>query len=81
MIRFIPDYEQEMNQRQLDEVQKWCNELSVSPKQGDCVHHIGMESTVLIATGINGIGYKILDACCSNFRQILIEYFGEALYV
>jgi hypothetical protein len=80
MIHFIPDYDQGMNQRQIDEVQKWCNELNISSKQVDCKDHVGVESTVLIATGSNGIGFKIFDTCCSGFRQILIEYFGEAVY-
>jgi hypothetical protein len=80
MTRFIPDYEQKMNENQINNVLERCNQWTGSEQNIHCRIHPETESVVLVATGSNGIGFKIFDTCCSGFRQILIEYFGEAVY-
>ena len=80
MIRFIPDYSKTGGGSSKNEVEGISLQLTKGSGDIFCQDHSEYDNQMMVAVASNGFGVKILDVCCENFRQSLIEHYGDFIY-
>lgn len=80
MIRFIPDYSIINSGSQKQETELLSTQLTKESAHIYCNYHPDYDNVFLCAVGNGALGVKIIDVCCFDFKQKLIEDFRESIY-